>query len=157
MSDDPLPSDLNPYASPDCAEHSPTDVLSTEEVTRLVWRFRAQSLALACGWILIGALLFIPGIMIMAAGQSRNSAGFAILIFVGGICLVAGAGILWKQVWAIWLGIALGYLGLVVNLLLLSLCNLIIAGALVFFGHRILGYASQMRRLGIPLSFRPPS
>jgi hypothetical protein len=155
----------NPYQSPArAAGPLGTQISATSAaVVKMVKDFRTQIHALGAFWIFIGIVaaglgLFVTASIAPDSGQPRPGVQ-AIMAVV-----LVGFGLAWitlgvltcvKQIWAVYVGLVLSYLSLISNLLNFNVCGLIIVIAVILQGHRVIGWAGQLTRAGIPLSARP--
>jgi hypothetical protein len=57
--------------------------------------------------------------------------------------------------WAVYVGLALSYLSALGNLVNLNLCGLAIVVVAIVQAHRVISFAGQLNRAGIPLTTRP--
>jgi hypothetical protein len=152
-----VPPDFNPYASPSF-DPVKTLVVSTVDMARLVKQYRQQMHSLGALWIIIGSLLLILGGVVGFMPGNDNVDNFVMLgIFVVMGLIWLGLGVLTclKQMWAVYVGLVLSYLMVVNNLINFNLCGLVIMGAAIFQAHRVIGWAKDLTRKGIPLSTRP--
>lgn len=121
----------------------------------LVRKFRREMHGLGGFWIFIGALAFIAGIVIAAAGAGAAGVEPAL----GVVAVVLGAG--WigigvftclKHAWAVYVGLVLSYLSLLGNLINLNICPLVILIIVIVQAHRCIKWMGQMRDAGVPLT-----
>lgn len=155
------PSDFNPYASPtEAAGAVQQPVVSTYQMLKDVKQFRAEIHALGGLWMVFGA---IPLVLALVFAIDAVMAGFALdpLLSAGVFAaaglpfFVCGVGTCCKQLWAVYAGLVLSYL---MGVLCLPSCSLLLLMAFatgIFGGHRIISWASELRRKGIPLTTRP--
>lgn len=155
-----VPPDFNPYASP-AYDPVKTPVVSTVDMVKLVKQYRQQMHSLGALWIIIGGLAVILGIVFVANDHGVAEDEIVHYVMVG-IFLVMGS--LWlglgvltclKQMWAVYVGLVLSYLMVVNSLISFNLCGIVIIGAAIFQAHRVIGWAKELQRKGIPLSTRP--
>ena len=158
-----VPPNFNPYASP-VYDPVKSSVISTVDMVKLVKQFRQQMHSLGALWIIIGILVALMGYAIEMHFREVREEGQNILeqhIMVGILVL---AGVAWlglgvitclKQIWAVWVGLILSYLMALNSLLSLNICGLVIMGAAIFQAHRVIGWAKEMKRKGIPLATCP--
>ena len=156
-----IPSDFNPYASP-VYDPVKSPVVSTVDMVMLVKQFRQQMHSLGALWIIIGCLGLVIGTVLALrelpdVGMEELFRPIMVGIFVlpGLIWLALGVLTCLKQIWAVWLGLVLSYLMVFISLLNFNLCGIVILGAAIFQAHRVIGWAKEMQRMGIPLSTRP--
>lgn len=153
---------VNPYAAPQFAEGMSGAVGGrTAAQIKLIKDFRSQSLALGVAWCIFAGLCVIGLVAFaalsgMTAGDERLQAVpmgllMGILAVCGVIWLVCGVFTLMRQIWAVWLGSIVCGLSVAGNLINLNICGLVIAGLLLWQGIRVIGFANEMSRLGIPL------
>ncbi len=169
MSQEPdQPPQFNPYASPSATPGIPPinvggKVASSRELLR---KFRQQILALGVLWIIFGVFALAVGIFFLVAsdqpffGRARvdpNDAKLTggILLLFSAIWFATGIGSCVKQIWAVYVGLVLSYLGLVNAVFSLNICSGIITLLIIIQAHRVVKFAKQLRHLGIPLTARP--
>ena len=154
---------LNPYEPPrEAAQlYSPVYQAGNIEHFKLLKQFRQQIHALGGFWIFIGSVATALSIFLVAtAGNALGMRGENVVIMVvigitGLIWLAVGVATCLKQMWAVYVGLGLSYLSVLGNLINLNICGLIILAAVILQAHRVLGFASRLRFLGIPLTTRP--
>jgi hypothetical protein len=157
-----VPPDFNPYASPACASEK-TPVLSTVDMVRVVKQYRQQMHSLGTLWIIIGCLGVVLGTVFafrdlsQVGGMEEYYRPMIVSSFVMTGVVWFGLGILTclKQMWAVWIGLILSYVMVLASLLNFNLCGIVVVGAAIFQAHRVIGWAKEMQRRGIPLSTRP--
>jgi hypothetical protein len=129
---------------------------------KMIRKFREQIHALGALWIIIGSLA--GGIAIIALQGSPDYAARIgseqqVVLF-----LIAGMGLVWfvlgvltclKHMWAVYVALVLSYLSLLGQVLNLNICGGIILILVILQAHRVIGWASQMRAAGIPLTAKP--
>ena len=156
-----LPPDLNPYASPAEADGLVKQpVVSTYRLLKDVKQFRSEIHTLGGLWIVLGTLPLGLALILVAeaavAGFSLDpllSAGlFAALGLPFFLC---GVFTCYKQMWAVYAGLALSYLLGALSLFGLNLCGVLVLAGGIFGGHRIISWSQEPRRKGIPLTTRP--
>lgn len=125
-------------------------------------RFRKEMNGLGGLWIFLAVMSF-GGIAIMANGLPGRrlppevaviAAAFGVVLLIAGICTCT------KQMWAVYVGLAISYLLLIGSVL--SLVNGNGGGGCVFIfwiisvmqGHRVISWANEMTAAGIPLDSR---
>lgn len=153
-----LPNDPNPYAAPPITAEMPFD--SGERsiaMTKIIKDFRSQSLALGVVWIIFGVIAvgLIALLSTTDALADREEGGpifLAILAALGVLWFAAGIGTLMKQLWGVYIGLVMGYLSLIGNLLSFNLCALAITIFVLVQAHRVIGFARKMQAEGIPLN-----
>jgi hypothetical protein len=120
--------------------------------------FRSQILALGVAWIILAGLALAAGILIGVVGEPADDATPILLAIVG------VAGLLWgglgicaclKQMWAVYVGLVLSYISVAGNLLQLNLCAIVILALIIVQAHRVIGFAKELQRAGVPLTTRP--
>lgn len=161
MNDSPKPADgPNPYQAPAVDPRPmPTGAASTAAAAALVKDFRTQIHALGAFWIFIGGL----ALALVAFAASLVDPGESPALFMA---ILGGLGLVWltlgvltccKQLWAVYVGLVLSYLSLIGNLVTLNfnICSLILLIAAIAQAHRVIGWAGQMTRMGIPLTTKP--
>lgn len=154
-----VPPDFNPYASP-TYDPVKTPVISTVDMVKLVKQYRQQMHSLGALWIIIGSLAVIAGIAFIGLGsQAANDidqyVAAGIFIFMGSLWLGLGIMTCLKQMWAVYVGLVLSYLMVINSLISFNLCGIVIVGAAIFQAHRVIGWAKELQRKGIPLWTRP--
>lgn len=161
------PPSFNPYASPAVPAGVPPVLAGGQVVANreLLKRFRQQILALGVLWIIFGVLTLVIGCLLLASNQQLFArAGISpddamltggVLLLISVVWLITGIGSCVKQIWAVYVGLVLSYLGLVNSVLSLNICSGIIALLIIIQAHRVLKFAKQLRQLGIPLTTRP--
>lgn len=156
-----LPPDFNPYASPAEADGLVRQpVVSSYELLKDVKRFRAEIHGLAALWIVMGTLpLLLAGLLVFEALQAKDPGRamlwIGIFTILGFPLLICGVFTCYKQLWAVYAGLGLSYL---LTMLALAATNLWVTAAYaggIFGGHRILSWAREFQRKGIPLTTRP--
>ena len=60
-----------------------------------------------------------------------------------------------KHMWAVYVGLGLSYLSVISNLFNFNLCGMIILVIVIIQAHRVISWAGQLKRAGIPLTARP--
>lgn len=153
---------LNPYESPREAAQgfAPTYQAGNLEHFKLLKQFRQQIHALGGFWIFIGSIAtaLCVGLLVtqgeLLGMQVENVVLLAVAGVAGVIWLTVGIASCFKQIWAVYLGLGLSYLSILGNLINLNICGLIILAAVILQAHRVIGFASRLRRLGIPLTTR---
>ncbi len=155
------PADENPYAPPSSegGELAP-GYHSSEVDAETVKRFRREIQALGVFWGLIGLLILAIGLAIMWGGDLGGSvygppiAGIVFLA-IGVAWFTLGVLACLKHLWAVYVGLGLSYVSLVGNLVQLNVCGLVILAVVILQSHRVIGWARQMQRAGLPLTLRP--
>jgi large-conductance mechanosensitive channel len=157
MSAPPLPPE-NPYQSPSTEIPSfaqPGPPGANLKLYKLLSDFRSQILALGVFWIAIG------GVVVGAAVLLFTQVEIVAPVIVG---LLAGIGLVWmalgllaclKHLWAVYVALVLSYLSVIGNLVNFNLCGLVILGAVIVQAHRVIGWAKELQRAGIPLNTQP--
>lgn len=165
-------SENNPYSAGTNFENPMTAIQGgiTPENAEVLKKFKQQILALGVLWIILGvlgigfaALMFTggsalqmgqasppPGLPPEAAGLLMMFAG--VLTAVGLAWLASGVFSLMKQIWAVYFGAILTGLSLIGNLLNLNLCTILILAVVLIQAIRVIMYAGQLNRAGIPLN-----
>lgn len=149
----------NPYQAPAAPEQSamPSSAMTTPAAYRLLKDFRTQIHALGGFWIFIGSLACGLALLFGVTGDPVQETAIliGILLAAGAIWLSIGVLACYKQIGAVYVGLVLSYLSLIGNLLSFNVCTLIIFILVVVQAHRVLGWAKQLTRMGIPLTTRP--
>jgi hypothetical protein len=125
--------------------------------------FRSQILALGVAWIILAGLALAAaalaaGVLVGAVGESADDTTPILLAIVG------VAGLIWgglgvcaclKKMWAVYVGLVLSYISVAGNLLQLNLCAIVILALIIVQAHRVIGFAKELQRAGVPLTTRP--
>jgi len=126
-------------------------------------RFRQQTEALGALWILLGFLTSVASLIVLfmfpeeAAQYVRHSQVVLILAAVmGAIWFVLGVLTLLRFMWAVSIGLILGYFSLVGNVLTLNIVGAVIMIAIIIQAHIVNRLEYQMRVAGLPLTAKPP-
>ena len=150
----------NPYQSPAFSAETASSAISAED-RGILRKFQQQMLALGVLWILLGLFVLAVGIFLLVA-RPQLAEEFAVSPLVIGIMLVSGTlhfgiGVLTccKQIVAVYVGLVLGYLSVISNLINLNLCALAILAVILIQAHRVIGWARHLKRQGIALSTKP--
>jgi hypothetical protein len=159
----PVPQFSNPYQSPAGIGGSsgPYIDVHSARYRKLLKDFRSQMHALGAYWIVIGGLvLILIGFLATFLDTESNvpDAGFLIVFFFGGLALmwvVLGVFTCLKQIWAVYIGLVLTYVGLIGNLCSFNICGIVILIVVIMQAHRVIGWAAQLQQAGIPLNTRP--
>jgi hypothetical protein len=147
----------NPYASP-MADSSSVSSFSDSvdfRLSREVQEFRTQIHALGALWMIIGVIALGAGVALALNNQpnvNRGIIGLTILCVVGAIWLAFGLLTCLKQIWAVYIGLALTYVSLLGNLVSFNPCGLVIPLIVIVQAHRVIGWAKKMTAAGIPLT-----
>jgi hypothetical protein len=121
--------------------------------------FRSQIVALGAFWIIIGAVA--AGLGVFASGSvagSETTLGtvlVAILIGFGMLWMTLGVLVCMKQIWALYIALALSYLSVVSSVLRLQVCSIVVLIFVIMQAHRVLRWAKELNAAGIPLTSRP--
>jgi hypothetical protein len=152
--------DPNPYAPPPADPQpgwKPSGI--DYRLQKTIRDFRSQMLALGVAWIILGVLaggigVFMASSMVRPAGEYE---GILVGIFAVSslMWLTMGTCTCLKQMWAVYTGLVLSYISLVGNLLGLNICAVILFIAIIVQAHRVIGFASQIKRAGLPLDAKP--
>lgn len=158
---------INPYASPSMASLADPGIMANEEMRKMVKQFRSQMHSLGGLWIFFSIVVIGLGGLILSVtvNQMQDANVRAVVMITGIIYLVLG--VAWgaigvctclKQMWAVWVGLILCYLSVIGNLLTFNFSKILafaILGAAILQGHRVIGWAKQMKAKGIPLTAKP--
>jgi hypothetical protein len=149
----------NPYQAPSVAEPSAMlpSLVTTPAAYKLLKDFRTQIHALGGAWIAIGSLAGVVALFVGATANPDQETALllGILLAASTIWIALGVFSCYKQIWAVYIGLVLSYLSLIGNLLSINVCSLIIFVVVIVQAHRVLGWAKQLRRMGIPLTTLP--
>lgn len=145
----------NPYQSP--ATETGVPPLAPQGAVELVMvkKFRDQIHALGAVWLLIGGLMIAVGVASFLGafdGAADDRFMGPVLIGFGAFWLTIGVFALLKQMWAVYVGLALSYLSLIGNLLRLSICGAILLLLVIIQAHRVIGWAKELWSRGVPLT-----
>ena len=153
---------LNPYEPPSEAaqRYSPSYQAGNIEHFKLLKQFRQQIHALGGFWIFIGSMSAVICIVLLATDEDAlGGMPPVVLMLITGVAAVIWFGIgisaCLKQMWAVYVGLGLSYLSVLGNLINLNVCALVILAVVIIQAHRVIGFASRMRGLNIPLTIRP--
>lgn len=151
-------SDFNPFAVPETNSFADTDVAVEHHAT--LKNFRQQILALGVLWILFGVLLLAVLGFLLNAQNAALPMQFTdvLLVVIGGssaVYLLLGIAACCKQIWAVYAGLVLTYLGLLGQLSEVNVCGLIMTGVILLQAHRVIGFAKKLKAAGIPLNAVP--
>lgn len=151
-------SDFNPFAIPETNSFAEANVATEHRET--LKSFRQQILALGVLWILFGVLLLAALGFLMSARNAALPGQFdgILLGVIGGssaVYLLLGIAACCKQIWAVYAGLVLTYLGLFGQLTNLNVCGLIITAVILLQAHRVIGFAKKLKAAGIPLNTVP--
>lgn len=120
--------------------------------------FRTQIVALGVVWLLLAGLVLGASAMLGGMLEGDDSTDQIFLIVMGVCGLIwgtLGIGACLKQMWAVYAGLVLSYLSAAGNLPSLNLCPIIILAVVIIQAHRVIGFARELQRAGIPLTARP--
>jgi hypothetical protein len=139
----------NPYQAPlPDAMTAPATTDANLRLFKMLKDFRAQILALGAFWIFIGVVNLGIGVAAPSFVGDRNDDVVPIVAVILGCVglawIVLGGLVCAKQMWAVYVALVLSYLTL------LALLVVVILQA-----HRVLGWAKELTRLGIPLNMKP--
>jgi len=149
----------NPYQSPAFAAETASSAISAED-RGILRKFQQQMLALGVLWILLGLFAIGLGVFLLfptspSLSESARSVLIGIMLISGTLHLLIGVLTCCKQIIAVYVGLVLGYISLVGNLLNLNLCALAILAVILVQAHRVIGWARHLKRQGIALSTKP--
>lgn len=148
-------SDFNPFEAP--SENSSASGSTPPELRGVLIKFRQQMTALGGLWTFFGVLTLAAVIALTALSDqipNPELQSIFVLAVLGGssvLWLTVGIATCFKQMWAVYVGLGISYLGLLSNILQLNLCGLAILIAVIIQGHRVLGFAKQLRAARVPL------
>lgn len=155
-------SDFNPFEAP--TENFPASGSTPHErheLHEVLIKFRQQITALGGLWTFFGVLTLVAVIALTALSEqipNPELQSFLVIAVLGGssvLWLTVGIASCFKQMWAVYVGLGVSYLGLLSNLLQLNLCGLAILIVVIIQAHRVLGFAKQLRAAGVPLDSKP--
>ena len=155
---------INPYQSP--AEANPAATTLTADQRRhveLLRDFRSQSATLGVCWIVFGVIALAAGVFVAVETLSsgwrelpKTTVRFLVTLVVLGLVWIAlGALVYRKGIWALYAALLLTYLALLGNIVQLSILRVVLIATVIVQAHRVLLWARQLRRAGIPLTARP--
>lgn len=149
----------NPYQSPAFTAEVASGGISAED-RGILRKFRQQMLALGVLWILLGLFAIGLGVYVLSTiapfmSESARYVLIGITLVSGTLHLLIGVLTCCRQIAAVYVGLVLGYLSLVGNLLNLNLCALAILAVVLIQAHRVIGWARHLKRQGIALSTKP--
>lgn len=149
---------INPYQAPAPAPVSMAiDPRAAEQKVKIK-KFRDQIHALGALWIILGGIGLASGLFLLTvrAGEVEDSTILAGILIVTGSCWFGlGVATCMKQLWAVYVGLALSYLSLLGNLVKFNVCSLILLVVVILQAHRVIGWAKELRAMGIPLDTKP--
>ena len=149
----------NPYQAP-----APVPVVTPSPQTgafaKLLKDFQSQIVALGAFWIIIGGVTVAIGLFAtsMLAGELDQQALRIVGVIVcamGAVWMALGVFSCLKHMWAVYVGLGLSYLSVISNLFNFNLCGMIILVIVIIQAHRVISWAGQLKRAGIPLTARP--
>jgi hypothetical protein len=150
----------NPYQAPAAAAFAVEP--EGHPYRKVLKDFRSQIVALGALWLIVGGLAAVIGVDLNGSVSNEATlgpfgiAGLARLLVVTGILsMVLGVCACLKQLWAVYVGLALSYLSVVGNLITFNICCLAVLPIVIIQAHRVIGFARQLNRAGIPLTTRP--
>lgn len=157
----------NPYQSPPPAAYAAPE-LATAALADQLKKFRSQMHALGALWIFMGVLNLGLGVALLVLGPGRLAPAniqaegpmltfvlIAVLAVFGVAWLVVGVFTCLKAMPAVYVGLVLSYIALISSVINLSLCPILLFLLAVLQGHRVISWASQLRRAGVSLSAKP--
>jgi len=139
-----------------------------ENTSVILKQFREQSLAVGVLWVMFGVLLLLVGVLGLLAGWTitRKSIFWNIEVdysligigLQGLVYLAAGTGTVLRRRFALLVGLILTYLSLIPSLLLglSSIPAVLIGVAIIRQAHRVLSWADQLAKSGVPLTTPAP-
>jgi hypothetical protein len=149
----------NPYAAPSLPAQKASEFSAhSPELSKVIKDFRAQSLALGVAWIIIGCLnAGVSALILSDQFLPNNALGIVVpmIAALAGTWVIAGIATLAKQLWGIYLGLVISYLGALGSLANLSICGLVILVLIIVQSHRVINFAKEIRAAGLPLNARP--
>jgi hypothetical protein len=149
----------NPYQSPqiEMPMFAPAPAANLR-LHKTLKDFRSQILALGVAWIILAGLALAAGVLIGVIGEQPDDATPIVMAVVGVVGLLwGGLGVCacLKQMWAVYTGLVLSYLSVAGNLLQMNLCPIVILVLIIVQAHRVIGFAKELQRAGVPLTTRP--
>jgi hypothetical protein len=153
----PNPGGVNPYQAPEADLGTPGESGPSEVDRALARKFGEQILALGAFWILMGGGAI--GLSILALGGDRDlgasfvPGGRTLLVIagiVGGAWIVLGILTSARKIWAVYAGLALCYVSLILQVLALNLCTFAILVLVILQAHRVIGWSRRLRAAGGP-------
>jgi hypothetical protein len=149
----------NPYQPPQMERPTFVPAAATNlRLIKVLKDFRTQIVALGAVWIIMALLAVGIGVMAGSVLDQDESTAQILLIVLGVSGLIWGTlGVFTclKQMWAVYVGLVLSYLSVIGNLLNFNLCALIIVVVVIIQAHRVIGFARELARAGIPLDTKP--
>lgn len=151
-------SDFNPFEAP--SEKYFVSGSTPHERHEVLIKFRQQMTALGGLWTFFGVLSLVAVIALTVLSDPiPNPELQSFLVAVLGsssvLWLTVGIATCFKQMWAVYVGLGISYLGLLSSILQLNLCGLAILIVIIIQAHRVLGFAKQLRASGVPLDSKP--
>lgn len=160
----PTPSDQqNPYQSPQVL--APTYAATGQDgafLAGVLRNFRSQVVALGVLWIFVGTAALVMGVVF--AGylsdfrEVQDPIHLGILGTAGLTWIVLGVLVCLKQTWALHVALTLSYLSLLGNLVWFQWPAIFVIAPLILVimqAHRVLNWARELTRAGIPLTTSP--
>lgn len=147
-------SEQNPYQAPSVGG------VALESPLLLLKKFRSQIHALGGFWIVVAVLNGVAAAFIAGLPSTGEMEGLNFVIAgVLGVFALAWAmiGILTclKKIPAVYIGLVLSYIALVTSVVNFSICPVLLYGAAILQAHRVIGWAKELKRTGIPLNAIP--
>ena len=149
--------DQNPFESPSTSASIQPQLVTQLSHAEIVQKFRQQIHALGAFWIIIGTLAL--GLAVAAVAMSngnRVSSQETWLLGVVATCglawVVLGALSCMKKMWAVYAGLGLSYLSVIMQVFTLNVCGIIIGILVILQAHRVIGWASKLNDAGVPLT-----
>ncbi|CAN5710634.1 hypothetical protein BH23PLA1_BH23PLA1_35820 [soil metagenome] len=157
------PNEPNPYQAPEAHPGAIPDPGSGGFNPEIEKKFRQQIVAVGGFWIIIGTLSAILTLVI-ALGIAEipglefegdtNAPMMAFLIFSGfaGVTwIVLGVLTCLRKMWAVYAGLILSYVSLLMQFLNLNVCAIVLLIIVILQAHRVIGWANQLRAGNVPI------
>lgn len=107
--------------------------------------------ALGAFWIIIAVIVALAGVFVMQV----DVIVFAFVMVASFLWFVLGVCTCLKQIWAVYVGLALSYLSVLGNIANKNVCAIVLLIAAIIQAHRVIKWASQMRAAGLSLNTKP--
>ncbi|HEY1068530.1 MAG TPA: hypothetical protein VGE52_20570 [Pirellulales bacterium] len=156
----PIEPESNPYAAPVAETIAPVEAVPSDQAT--LKSFRRNIVGLGVFWIILGLidLAIVPPFLPTIASapppvKTKAMETVAFLVAIGLAWLVFGVAACRKQLWAVYAGAAVNYLGLLSVLVQGNFCAVVFVGAVIAQCHITINLANKLRAAGVPLDAVP--